>query len=198
MRLWRWGRAGWLCGMVWLAVSVPAATRLGDLGTRNRAELFAGIANHLGILEWHIHWPAGARTKGAPLRIGLLGRDRMGDALEKALAAKRGSAREIEIKRAERVEDLLDCELVFMDQPTRSAAQAAAQRIAGKPVLLVAFEAEEKSGVAVNFVLTKDLVLRYRLDVEAMRRSGLTPSDTLLIRALSPEKPALESGGTKP
>jgi hypothetical protein len=124
----------------------------------------------------------------------------MGDALEKAFAAKGGSAREIEFKRAERVQELVDCELVFMDQPTRSASLDAARALAGKPVLLVAFEAEDNGGVAVNFVLTKDkgFVLRYRLDVEAMRRGGLTPSDGLLFMALSPEKPALESGGTKP
>lgn len=193
----RWGAAGWIFAMGWLAVSGPAATRLDDLGTRDRAELFAGIANYLVLLEWHTHWPAGTRTKGAPLRIGLLGRDRMGDSLEKAFAAKGGSTREIAFKRAERVEALADCDLVFMDQPTRSASLEAARGLAGKPVLLVAFEAEDNGGVAVNLVLTKPL-LGYRLDVEAMRRSGLTPSDTLLIRALPPGKTAIESGGSKP
>jgi hypothetical protein len=183
--------------MGWLAVSGPAATRVDDLGTRDRAELFAGIAKHLVLLEWHTHWPAGTRTKGAPLRIGLLGRDRMGDSLEKAFAALGGSTREIAIKRAERVEALADCDLVFMDQPTRSASLEAARGLAGKPVLLVAFEAEDNGGVAVNLVLTKGFV-RYRLDVEAMRRSGLTPADGLLSRALAPEKPAAESGGSKP
>ncbi len=194
----RWGAAGWVVALGWLAVSGAAATRVDDFGTRDRAELFGGIANYLVRLEGHIHWPAGTRTKGAPLRIGLLGRDRMGDALEKALAAKPGLAREIEFKRAERVENLVDCELVFMDQPTRSASLEAARRLAGKPVLLVAFEGEDNSGVAVNFVLTKSSVLRYRLDIEAMRRSGLTPSDGLLFMALSPEKSAIERGGTKP
>lgn len=198
-RLRRWGRAaGWICGLVWLTVSVPAATRIDDLGTRDRAELFGGIANYLARLEGHIYWPAGTRTKGAPLRIGLLGRDRMGDALEKAFAVKGGSARNIEFKRAERVENLVDCDLVFMDQPTRSASLEAARGLAGRPVLLVAFEAEDNGGVAVNLVLIKGVVLSFRLDVEAMRRGGLTPSDGLLIRALSPERPAAVSGGSKP
>ena len=199
-RLWWLNGAAWLIGMCWLGVSLPAATRVGDFGTRMRAELFHGIASHLVRLERHVYWPPGTRTIGTPLRIGLLGQDRIGDTLEKVLAAKGGVASETEVKRAERVEELLDCDLVFMDQPTRSAAQEAARALAGKPVLLVAFEAEEKSGVAVNFVLTKGLglVLRYRLDVEAMRRGGLTPSDGLLNMALPPAERLGENGGGKP
>ena len=193
-----WGSVGLIFGMCWLGVSLPAATRVSDFGTRMRAELFGVIASHLVRLEGWVYWPPGTRTKGTPLRIGLLGQDRIGDTLEKVLAAKGGAARGTEIKRAERVVELLDCDLVFMDQPTRSAAQEAARALVGKPLLLVAFEAEEESGVAVNFVLTKDRVLRYRLDVEAMRRGRLTPSDGLLNMALPPAERSGESGGGKP
>jgi hypothetical protein len=85
----------------------------------------------------------------------------------------------------ERVEDLGEGDLVFMDRPATADAERVAEALAGRPVLFVAFsDATESTPAAVDLVLMRDGTLRYKLAISRLREAGLTPSVGLLQNAL--------------
>jgi hypothetical protein len=158
-----------------------AADRTVDLDTpRLRAVMAAYLVN----FAVHVRWPE-AEQEGEALTLVVLGPDRLGEALDRAVAGRTVQGRPLLVRRVERVEDLGEGDLVFMDRPATADAERVSQALAGQPVLFVAFsDATEGTPAAVDLVLMRDGTLRYKLAVSRMREAGLTPSAGLLQNAL--------------
>ena len=61
-----------------------------------------------------VEWPDAAFSDaGAPLRIGVLGEDPFGPALDEAVQGETIRSRRLVVKRAQRLDELADCQLVF-------------------------------------------------------------------------------------
>jgi len=114
-----------------------------------------------------------------------LGRDPIGPILDERMEGKTIAGRPLRAIRVNRPEELGNCDVVFMDQPTDSAVAAAAEAVAGRPVLSIVFEAEGgRSAAGVDLLLTREGTVRYKLAVSALKRAGLVPSPGLLQYAL--------------
>jgi hypothetical protein len=158
--------------------AVPAA-RL------DRQKLKEVVAGYLVNIANHITWPDEGAPAAAPLTIAILGRDPFGPVLDVAIAGKTVAGRPLQVVRVERLDQLGPCHVVFMDEPSDSAVAATARAVAGRAVLLVAFEAQGGgSSAGVDLLITKEGTVRYKLAVNALKRAGLVPSSGLLQHAL--------------
>lgn len=179
-----------------LTVTSFAAARPGTLDeSRLRSVLAAYLVNFAN----HIRWPEEALPATATLTIGLLGPHSLDDALQRAVAARPSGSRALQVREASRVEDLKDCQIVFMDQPSEAEASAAAQALEGRPVLFVAFSARvDGSPAAVDLIVVQDGTVRYKLAVSSLRRAGLIPSAGLLQHALGRNRLSQTKGTGSP
>ncbi len=172
-----------------LAMIGPAVAQTADrieaLSSRERKTLYGVIAGYFGAFTNNVTWPESALAAGEPFRIGVLGRDPFGSQLEETLKGKTAAGRPLRAERAARAEDLIGCEIVFMDRPTAAEVAQAAQVIGDRPILLIAFETVGGGSAAtVDLVLQKQGTVRYKLAVSRLRRAGLAPSAGLLQSAL--------------
>lgn len=177
----RRGRLTVLLSFALLLGGLRAAEPSVELDTpRLRAVMAAYLVN----FAVHVRWPE-AEGESEPLTLVVLGPDRLGETLDRAVDGRTVQGRPLRVLRVERIEDLGEADLVFMDRPQPAAAEQVAQALAGRPVLFVAFsDATEGTPAAVDLVLMRDGTLRYKLAVSRMREAGLTPSAGLLQNAL--------------
>jgi len=165
----------------WLT-SALAATPPGRL---DRQKLTGVLADYVLNIANSMRWPEEVPPKAEPLTIAILGRDPIGSILDERMEGKTIAGRPLRAIRVNRPEELGNCDVVFMDQPTDSAVAAAAEAVAGRPVLLIVFEAEGGGSAAgVDLLLTREGTVRYKLKVSALKRAVLVPSPGLLQYAL--------------
>lgn len=166
-----------------LALRLSAATPPAVL---DREKLKNVVAAYLLNFANHVRWPDEATTgNNAPLIIAILGKDPFGEALDRALIGKTAAGRPIRAVRVKRIDQLAGSHIVFMDQPTRAWANEVADALAGRPVLLIAFEAQGGgSSAAVDIVVTPEGTVRYKLAITRVKRAGLSPSAGLLQYSL--------------
>ena len=154
----------------------------------DQAKLKSVVAAYLVNFANHIHWPDGAMAPNDPLTLAIFGRDPFGETLDQLLVGKTASGHPLRVVRATRVEDLANCQIVFMDQPKRAQSEEVAKAVADRPVLVVSFEPEGRSSsAAIDLVLMKDDTLRYKLAIRHLKSAGLSPSAGLLQFALHGE-----------
>lgn len=194
--------AFWLSAILALAMIGPAAGQTADridaLSSRERKTLYGVIAGYLGAFTNNVRWPETALSAGGPFRIGVLGRDPFGPQLDETLRGKTAAGRPLRVERAARAEDLLGCEIVFMDRPSAEEVARAARAIGDRPILLIAFETGGASAATVDLVLQKQGTVRYKLAVSGLRRAGLAPSDGLLQSALRGDRSEEATASPRP
>jgi hypothetical protein len=173
-----------------LPVLLAVAVALGGLRAAERSveldtpRLRAVMAAYLVNFAVHVRWPETER-EGEALTLVVLGPDRLGETLDRAVAGRTVQGRPLRVVRLERIEEFDEGDLVFMDRPALADAERVAQALADRPVLFVAFsDLPEGTPAAVDLVLMRDGTLRYKLAVSRMREAGLTPSAGLLQNAL--------------
>ncbi|MBI2355263.1 MAG: YfiR family protein [Deltaproteobacteria bacterium] len=127
-----------------------------------------------------VEWPAGV-VAGAPppLCIAILGQDPFGDDLE-AVRGKSAKGRTVVIKRYRRVEDVKECDLLFISSSERGHLGRILRQLQGSPILTVADqEGFCEAGGMINLITVSKRVA-FEINVAAAQRAGLRISSQLL------------------
>lgn len=128
-----------------------------------------------------VEWPATAfPDTAAPLRIGVLGDDPFGQALESAVQGETIRNRRVIIERSHRIEDLQDCHLLFLCKSETRRLREILGRLEGRPVLTVSeSEGFARRGGVIAFYPDGKKV-RFEINSEAAQQAGLKMSSQLL------------------
>jgi len=130
-----------------------------------------------------VEWPTHNGDPKAPIVIVVFGRDPFGPALEQAVWGKNLNGRSFEVRRTSQISEVLPCHLVFVSAQERRRTPELVKALEGAGVLTVG-EADEflEQGGAVRFT-SEDNQVRFVINLEAVRRSGLRISSRLLSLA---------------
>jgi len=137
-----------------------------------------------------INWPDNSdeHDSSKPVIMGIVGRDPFGNAFAEIEGLQKGPEnRVLEIRRLGAYRPSLDlevCDLLFVARSARGDVPAILERLAGRPVLLVADHPGfiEANGM-INLVL-QDRRVRWEINRGAMGRAGLRPQAQLLRNAV--------------
>ena len=129
----------------------------------------------------YVDWPPAVfSSTNGPIVIGLIGEDRLSDALKKIVEGKRVSGRQILIQPIEKDSDLGKCQILFISDSERKRLSEILDKIKTLPVLTVG-ETDQfiESGIMINFV-KKEGKIRLEINLEAARQARLEISAQLL------------------
>jgi hypothetical protein len=128
-----------------------------------------------------VEWPAAAFSgPGAPLCIGVLGDDPFGAALEDTVRGESIQNHKLSIRRGQRVEDLTDCQMVFVSKSENDRVPRILAKIDSRPVVTVSeLTGFAQQGGTINFYREQNKV-RFEINLASARQSGLKISSQLL------------------
>jgi hypothetical protein len=120
---------------------------------------YTAKAGFLALFPDYVKWP---NSVGGPISIGILGDDSFGGALDK-----------LNPKRSKRLEDLKDCQMIFISKSEHGKIEGILASLEGTNILTVG-ETEDfaKKGGGIGFVMDGDKV-RFEINPGAARRAGL-------------------------
>ena len=128
-----------------------------------------------------VEWPDTAFSgDSGPIRIGILGDDPFGAALEETVRNESIHKRPLVIERSHRLEDLMDCHLLFISKSEGRRMDEILGLLGDRPVLSVS-EADgfARHGGMIAFYLEGKKV-RFEINPAIARRRGLKMSSELL------------------
>jgi hypothetical protein len=131
-----------------------------------------------------VEWPATAFPDAeAPLRLCVLGEDPFGAALEETVRGESIADRTLAIERSRQVDDLKDCQLLFISRSERDRVATILSQLGPGAVLTVS-EVEDftRRGGIINFYLDGNRV-RFEINQASARRMGLKIDAQLLSLA---------------
>lgn len=130
-----------------------------------------------------------------PITIGVICEDPFGIDLNKTVEGKRINGREFRIKRFERLENVEYCHILFVGSCSRDVRQRILDQLKILPILTVG-DADRfaSDGGMINFIKMGEDV-RFEINNEAAKRSGLILSPRILKMARIVEISRTESGG---
>ncbi len=136
----------------------------------------AFLLNFVKFMKWPSHVPSDASSI---LTICILGNDPFDDAL-KTIENKIIKEKRIVIKRFSRIEDVKECQILFICTSEKNNLSEILTQIKDRPILTVA-ETKNfcQSGGVINFRIVKGKV-RFEINVDAAERSDLKISSKLL------------------
>jgi hypothetical protein len=118
-----------------------------------------------------------------PLVIGILGKDPFGNFLDETVRGEKVRGRAFRIDRYRRVEDVKDCQILFISRSEAKRLDAILSALEGRPILTVSNgEDFERSGGIIRFILDESKI-RLSIDLEAAQAARLTFSSKLLRSA---------------
>jgi hypothetical protein len=128
-----------------------------------------------------VEWPAEAfASDSAPIVIGILGDDPFGPVLDKIIDGETIRNRKLVIKRSRQVEDLKDCQVLFISKSEKSHIGQILNGLDDTSIFTVSeTEGFARRGGVTNLFLQGNKV-RFEINVEAARRKGLKISAQLL------------------
>lgn len=135
-----------------------------------------------------ITWPTNAFTNSAaPLVVGVLGNDPFGDDLDKILAGRSVNGRRLQAARFETVEQVANCQVLFISESERRKLDLILANLQGKPILTVSDLKGGEPRIMITLVKAND-TLELRINLEAATQSGLQFSSRLtrLDKSLRP------------
>ena len=129
-----------------------------------------------------VQWPTDAfEDAGSPFVIGVLGEDPFGAFLEKAVKGQTVHERRIEIKRFKQVKDNGICHTLFISHSEKSRVAQILKQLGKSPTLTVSeIDRFPQKGGMIKFVITKEEQVKFEINPEAAKRSGLTIGSDLL------------------
>lgn len=143
-----------------------------------------------------VEWPDAAfPDAGSPVRIGILGDDPFGQAMETAVQGETIHNRRLVVERSRRVEDIQGCHLIFLCKSENRRLREILARLDGRPVLTVSdLDGFARRGGVIAFYSDGKKV-RFEINGETARQAGLKLSSQLLElgKIVDKEKPG---GGT--
>ena len=128
-----------------------------------------------------VEWPPGAFTNSdTPICIGVLGEDPFGPALEGTVSGETVRNRKLIIHRSNRVENLKDCQLIFISKSETERVTGILGELDPVPALTVSeTQGFAQRGGIINLYLAANKV-RFEINPAAARRKGLKISSELL------------------
>lgn len=131
-----------------------------------------------------VDWPASSfPTADTPIRIGVLGDDPFERTLEAAVQGETVRQRPIVVHRSSRLQDLLNCHVLFVCRSERAQMGAIINALGGRPILSVGDMPDfARRGGIVNFYLEGQKV-RFEINRAAAQQGGLRLSSQLLSLA---------------
>lgn len=125
-----------------------------------------------------VAWPETTRPD-SELRIGVLGSDPFGPALE-ALSGKMVGKRRIVIHKVQNTQALKNCDAIFISRSESRQVESIARNASSLNILTFGDTAGfANRGIIVNFFM-QEKKLRFEINVEAARRAGLAISSQVL------------------
>lgn len=129
-----------------------------------------------------VEWPGTPVNTGAPLRLCVLGGNPFGPALEN-IRGKPVGERKMEVSLLDMSADTRECNMLFIAAPAEKHLERIAALSRGTGMLTIGDTQEfARRGVMVNF-FSQDGKIRFEVNLEATRQSGLKISSKLLSLA---------------
>lgn len=128
-----------------------------------------------------VQWPAAAFAGGAsPMVIAVLGEDPFGEQLDELVRGEKIRGRPIVVRRHARIEDVGQCQLLYINESNQRKLKAILAQLAQQPILTVSDAPDfTRHGGMINFV-TQDNRVRLLINVNAATAAQLTLSSKLL------------------
>ncbi len=167
---------GWLAACVWLLTISPAL-----LAQTAPVREYQVKAVFLFNFAQFVRWPPETfPAPQTPLVIGVLGDDPFGPALDEAVRGEQVNNHPLLIQRYHRVEEIRDCQILFISQSESGRLDQIFDRLKGRSILTVG-DADEFThrGGMIRFVTEKNRV-RLRVNLEVAKASNLAISSKLL------------------
>lgn len=137
----------------------------------------AFLFNFAQFVDWP---PAAFPNPDSPFRIGILGDDPFGPALDQTIQGETIHNRKLIIQRSQRAEDLKDCNLVFISRSEKGRMGEILPKFNAGVILTVSeVEGFTRRGGIINFYLEGNKV-RFEINPAAAQREGLKISSQLL------------------
>lgn len=139
-----------------------------------------------------IDWPESAQIDDPlkPFVIGVIGKHPFGDLLDRIYAERKIKDKAVEIRYVSKVEEILQCHLLFISASAKAELSHILSTIKDKPILTVGdSKGFSEKGVHIDFYLDEGRV-RFAINESAVRQSGLQMSYRLLqsARIVNPVK----------
>jgi hypothetical protein len=131
-----------------------------------------------------VDWPPEAFPDSqAPLVIGILGKDPFGSFLDETVRGEKVRGRAFKVDRYRRVEDVKDCQILFISRSEAKRLDGILAALKGRPILTVSNGDDfERPGGVIRFILDESKI-RLSVDLEAAQVARLTFSSKLLRSA---------------
>lgn len=171
-------RAAWLLMLGALIFALmPVPVRAQPAAPREYQVKAVFLFNFLQFVEW----PAEAFSDpGAPLQIGVLGDDPFGPALDEAIKDETVQGRRLVVRRSQHLEDLQDCQLLFISKSENRRADEILSRLGSRPVLTVSeINGFARQGGVIAFY-PEGKKVRFEINPATARHAGLKLSSQLL------------------
>jgi hypothetical protein len=168
----------WFFGLLLLLFSI-GASGIGRAQEQSKEyEIKAAFLFHFAQF---VKWPPGSfPTADAPFCIGILGDDPFGSALEATVNGETIDNHLLTVVRSQQIEDLKDCQMIFVCRSEESQVGAILSQLDTKPVLTVSdVESFASDGGDIDFYLS-DGKVRFEINPQAARRCQLKISSQLL------------------
>ena len=157
-----------------LALVLPARA---DEPSREYQIKAAFIYNFVQFIEW----PSSAfQSDSSPITIGILGSNPFGDTLEHIVQGKVVNGRTLAVRYFSRIEDVNQCQVLFVDSSDQNFLKALNDQLKDKNVLSIG-EAEQFlwTGGVIRFY-EEDNRVRFEINLEAANLARLKISSKLL------------------
>jgi hypothetical protein len=170
---------------IWTATRRPVRAQQGPTESEVKA---AYLLNFLKFVDWPEEV---SRDPQPPWVLGVLGDTPVGEDLRQLAAGKSIRGRELEVKKFTGIEQLKNCQILFIGSSEKKHVPAILAALRGASVLTVAdVDHFVESGGMIQFVI-QDSRVRVAIDVGAASRGRLKVSSKLLSLAVA----VVDNGG---
>lgn len=166
----------WVIALLWM-LHLPGLVASQELALANpnrvKAAFLRNFAHYVG-------WPADAfPNSSTPWHICVLGPDPFGDILETSLRGRTEQGRSFEVFRAETLDQLPSCQMVFLAYKDDTRRRAVLDKLKNKPVLTVGDAPEFlREGGTIRFEV--DDRVRLSINLDQARIAALTIQTRML------------------
>jgi hypothetical protein len=162
-------------------VGMLALTSLGGMAQEKAPSEYEVQAAYLFNFAKFTEWPATAfPQENAPIVLAVLGRDPFGNILDRTFSGQKIGARNFEIRRGARLEDIGACHILFVSGSESGRLEAVFEGLRNLNVLTVSdIEKFAGSGGTLGFFVDEKKI-RFEANPDAAQRAGLKLSSKLL------------------
>jgi hypothetical protein len=168
---------GGLFGLLFILLLIGAGLGRAQEESKEYQLKAAFLFNFAQFVKWP---PDSFSNPDAPFYIGILGSDPFGSALEETIQGEAINNHRLTVVRARRIEDLKNCQMIFVCRSEEGHVGEILSQIGTKPILTVSeVESFARSGGDIDFYLSGGKV-RFEINPQSALRCGLKISSQLL------------------